>query len=492
MYISDVNHNYIIVEGIENFTSGLLFPHNIHYNGHPIGLPFSMSLMKEVIKNQALLENCTVISSFGHNGRFALLALDCVTIIKGVSLENTLLSNKNYKGIVIANDGMSTIVSVNGQYGFIDGPVEEQVGDSILVSPVELGTSKLEITRFSRVVVADSSADRYFEASSSINDFLSKEEDSVISQDDNDTIEWLLDNTTGISRRNINVVQLQLDLCYRASAQLDLHSFLSDNPHYFEERNFWLSCYKDEATNDAKLIIYDVGNIVMEVTINDRGMWITEFSHNKSKTNAQFLIDRNQKALVIPGRNVIIHPDIFVRDDYVETGEIILAQYEVAKKILFHLASSVKREKERAGIDYLILRELLAFQEQKEKEMRDQLSISINATDLRITTSVDSEKPAIEILNRPDVCKLFAMKDSDECHIELLRGEDKPLKAILKESEKEGAYLIEFFHGHFSPSELSRDGIEIRRQANINHLKLQQDAIDGFVYGKDEFDIFRK
>lgn len=492
MYISEVNHNYIIIEGIDSFTSGLLFPHNIHYQGHPIGLPFSMSLMEEVKRNQSLLENCTVISSFGHDGRFALLALDCVNLIKGVSLENTLLPNKNYKGTVIANDGTSTIVSVNGQYGFIEGPVEEQVGDSIHVSPVELGSSKLEITRFSRVVSAESRTDRFVEASSTINDFLNKEEDSVISQADKATIEWLLDNTSGITRKNINVVQLQLDLYYRASAQLDLHTFLSENPHYFEERNFWLSCYKDEATNDTKLIIYDVSNIVMEVAINDRGMWITEFSHNKSKTNAQFLIDRNQRALVIPGRNIIIHPDIFVKDDYVETGEIILAQYEVAKKILPRLAHLVKKEKERAGVDYLILRELLSFQEQKEKDLRDELSISINAEDLRITTSTDSEKPAIEILNRPDVGKLFAMKDSDECHIELLRGEEKPLKAILKESEKEGAYLIEFFHSHFSPSELSRSGIEIRRQANINHLKLQQEAIDGFVYGKDEFDIFRK
>lgn len=492
MYISEVNHNYIIVEGIDNFTSGLLFPHNIHYNGHPISLPFSMSLIEEVKRNQSLLENCTVISSFGHNGRFALLALDCSTIIKGVSIENTLLPNKNYKGIVIANNDTSTIVSVNGHYGFIEGPVEEQIGDIIHISPVELGSSKLEITRFSRVKIAEFFADSNFEASSTIKDFLSKEEDSVISQYDKTTIEWLLDSTLGITRKNINVVQLQLDLCYRASSQLDLHSFLSENPHYFEERNFWLSCYKDDGTNDTKLIIYDVNNIVMEVAVNDRGMWITEFSHNKSKTNAQFLVDRNQKALVIPGRKIIIHPDIYVKDDYVETGEIILTQYEVAKKILVRLTNLVKNEKERAGVDYLILRELLSFQEQKEKDLRDQLAISIDAADLSVTSSNDSEKPAIEIRNRPDVCTLFAMKDSDECYIEILRGDERPLKAILKDSEKDGVYLIEFFHSHFSPSELIRNGIEIRRQANINHLKLQQDAIDGFVYGKDEFDIFRK
>lgn len=125
MYISEVNHNYIIIEGIGHFESGLLFPHNIHYNGHPISLPFSMSLMDEVKRNQSLLDNCNVISSFGHDGRFALLELDCANIIKGVSLENTLLPDKSYKGCVIANDGMSTIVSVNGQYGFIEGPVEE-------------------------------------------------------------------------------------------------------------------------------------------------------------------------------------------------------------------------------------------------------------------------------------------------------------------------------------------------------------------------------
>lgn len=492
MIISEIKHNFIIVEGDGRFSSAILFPHNIHYNGSPVSLPFSLSILEKVKSNPSLLEKCTIVSNFDKDNKFSLLALDCSDIIQNVSLEGTLQSNKIYKGEVIAKVFGTSIISVNGQFGFIDGPIEEGIGEFIHISPIEAGHSKLDITRFSRAVLAGNSSYMIDEGTISIEEFLNKEELAVINENDVQIIRRLLDNTIGINRQNINVVNREIDLCYRPSSKIELHDFLSKHPHYFEENIFWLSCYFDEGTGDNKLIIYDVNNVVMEVIINDQGMWISEFSYNKSHINAKYLLYKNQNALVISGRNIIIHPDIFVKDDYVETGELILAQYKVAKEILYNLSQQVKKEKERAGVDYLILRELLSFQERKEQELHDRFSIKIGSDHMRLATSDDSEATVIEVYNMPELANLFASTDSDECHIEISRGKEKPLFATLKEAAKGDSFFIQFYHRHFSLSELASNGIEVRRKANVNHLRLQQNAIKDFVEGQDEFDIFRK
>ena len=98
MIISEIKHNFIIVEGDGRFSSAILFPHNIHYNGSPVSLPFSLSILEKVKSNSSLLEKCTIVSNFGQDNKFSLLALDCSDIIQNVSLEGTLQSNKIYKG----------------------------------------------------------------------------------------------------------------------------------------------------------------------------------------------------------------------------------------------------------------------------------------------------------------------------------------------------------------------------------------------------------
>jgi non-specific serine/threonine protein kinase len=493
MHISEIKQNFIIVEGDQRFSSAILFPHNIHYKGNPIALPFSLSILEEIKNTPSLLDKCTIISNFGNEGMFAILALDCSNVIKNVSIDNTLRSNKIYKGMVIAKNYGTSIISVNGQYGYIETPIAEEIGDYIHISPIEVGSSKLDITRFSPADTSGESTSIIGDIESiSIEDFLDKEELAVISENDKNTIQNLLESTPGINRQNINVVNREIDLSYIPSAQIELHDFLSKRPHYFDENLFWLSCYSDKGTGDNKLIIYDVNNMVMEVTINGRGMWITEFSYNKSRSNAKYLVDRNQLALIISGRNIIIHPDIFVKDDYIEAGEAILSQYDVAKVILYNLSQDVKLEKERAGVDYLILRELLSFKERKEKEFHDSFSIKINHEHLKLATSENSEATVLEIQNMPEIGNIFAPTDSDECHIEISRGKEKPLYAILKETTNSGTFHIHFYHSHFSLTELVDNGIEVRRKANINHLKLQQGAIEDFVDGRDEFDIFRK
>lgn len=493
MYITETKQNFIIVEGDSRFSSAILFPHNIHYKGYPISLPFSLSLMGEVKRNPSLLDKCTVISNFGQDKQYALLALDCSNVVKNASVENTLKLNKIYKGEVIAKIFGTSIISVNGQFGFIESPIVEEIGEPIHISPVEGSSSKLDIARFSRAVLSGESIYADEENDSvNIEDFLDKEELAVIRDSDKAIVQKLLNKTCGLNRKNINVINLELDFCYHPSSQIDLHDFLSKRPHYFEENIFWLSCYTDEGTGDNKFIIYDVNNLVMEVTINEYGMWVTEFSYNKSRTNAKFLVDKNQNALVISGRNIIIHPDIFVKDNYIETGELILAQYDVAKRILFQLSQEVKREKERAGVDYLILKELLSFQERKELELHDRFSIKVEPDHLKLATSEDSEVTVLEVVNMPDMANLFIETDSEECHIEISRGKEKPLFATLKEATMGGSFLIQFYHHHFSLSDLEKTGIEVRRKANVNHLRLQQNAIKDFVDGHNEFDIFRK
>ena len=283
MIITETKHNFIIVEGDNRFSSAILFPHNIHYKGNPISLPFSLSLMEEVKRNPSLLNKCTVVSNFGQDKQYALLALDCSDVIKNASVENALRLNKIYKGEVIAKVFGTSIISVNGQFGFIESPIVEGIGESIHISPVEGSSSKLDIARFSRAVLAGESINNIEENESvNIENFLDKEELAVVCDTDKAIVENLLNKASCINRKNINVVNLELDLCYRPSSQIDLHDFLSKRPHYFEENIFWLSCYTDEGTGDNKFIIYDVNNLVMEVIINEYGMWVTEFSYNKS------------------------------------------------------------------------------------------------------------------------------------------------------------------------------------------------------------------
>lgn len=226
----------------------------------------------------------------------------------------------------------NTVVGVNGHYGFIPGIIAAQVDEQIAVSVVVNSSNNLGFCQFAEAFsINPLSSERELD-SQSIEEFLNKEELSAIDEKNRTLIEWLLENVDGLTRRSINVLREELHISYSPTVQSDLHRFLSRNSNYFADNNFWVGCYRDFDTNNIKVIIYDNNNIVIEVCINASGMWVTEFSHDKNKSNAQYLLDMNQKALVLSGAKIHLHENSYIREDYIESGERIFAQYEIAKK----------------------------------------------------------------------------------------------------------------------------------------------------------------
>ena len=50
--ISEVLPNFIIINGEPEFSYGILFPHNIVYDGEEISLPFAKEIIKNILKEE--------------------------------------------------------------------------------------------------------------------------------------------------------------------------------------------------------------------------------------------------------------------------------------------------------------------------------------------------------------------------------------------------------------------------------------------------------
>jgi len=488
--ITNVLSNYIIVDGDPEFRYGLLFPHNIVFQGEEISLPFASSIMERIRANQSLLDNIQVLSRFGNDERDAILFFDCKYMFKELRLDEKLKKGAIYNGIVLAKSFDNTVIGVNGHYGFIPRIITAQVDEQIAVSVVVNSSNNFGFCQFAEASpISNSSSERELD-SQNIEEFLNKEELSATDEENRTLIEWLLENVDGLTRRNINVLREELHISYSPTVQSDLHRFLNESPGYFTDNNFWVGCYRELDTNNIKVIIYDNNNVVMEVYINASGMWVSEFSYDKSKSNAQYLLDKNQKALVLSGAKIHIHENSYICEDYIELGERIFAQYKIAKEMIPELKRTIKNLKEKAGVEYLTLKEFLSYQEEKEWEYNKKHSVMVGPNESEIaTTDRDGLSTGLRIKSDSNVTALFTIHDSDACHVELCH-DDKKIKAELIEDFSGHGYLIEFYSSHMSIEEWKNSGFEIRRRAGVRHLSLQQDSIDDFVYGNDKLDIF--
>ena len=488
--VNEAHQNFLIIDGEPEFSKGLLFPHNIIFDGEEMSLPFAMSIMKQLREDTSLLKELKVITRFGANQEHAILSYDCKGILHIPDYETTLSENTIYKGKVIAKTNNSTIITVNGCYGYVDEPNDNELDNIINVAIIRNCRNKFGFSRFS---IANSIEDTSISSgvSESIEEFLTKEELAAIEYDNKETIEWVLDNIDGITRKNVNVVREVLHLTYNPNTQSDLARFLSENPQYFAENNFWLGGYRDAETNDAKLIMYDSNDVVLEIQVNESGMWVQEFSHDRIKSNAQYLLNSNVKALVISGCNVILHENSYLCEDNVEIGNKILNQLSVAKDIIPKLKVAIRTLKEKAGVEYLTLKEYLTYQENKEEEYNRNNVVNIVGNEATITTSTSNGKTALFLNIASEVSSLFTEQDEDVCHIEITNNSTK-INAELKMNVDKTGYNIEFYNEHLNIDGLRKDGFELRRRAGVRHLTLQKESIDNFVYGEGQSDIFEK
>lgn len=492
--ISEVLPNFIIINGEPEFSYGILFPHNIVYDGEEISLPFAKEIIKNILKEELYLSDLYIISRFGKDNNNAILGYDCKNFFKDAYDENEIQLKENiiYKGTIIAKTLSETIVSLNGQYGYIKGIIEADINENISVSIIDKAKNKFGFCRFA---IADEYEDfeDIEEVSESIEKFLSKEELAAIEEEQREKIDWVLEKIDGITRKNINVIREKLHLSYNPDIQSDLARFIKESPHYFSENNFWVGAYRTKDNGDVKIIIYDSNDVVLEVLVNATGMWVQEFSHDKNKSNAQYLIKNNQKALVISGNNILLHEGTYLREGYVETGEKILNQLEVAKNILPKIKKHIKDIKEKLGFEYLLLKDFLKFQEDKEKEYNKTHVVKIAPNQARITTAIRSRMPstALFIDKSCEAHTLYTENDSEVCYIEVSNNE-VVTKAELVEDSLNNGYIIEFYGHHFDIDGFRKSGFEIRRRASVRHLILQKESINDFVYGNGTFNIFDK
>lgn len=488
--INEIHKNFLIIGGTPEFDKGLLFPHNIVYDGEDMSLPFAQNIMNQLRKDSKLLSNVQVLSRFGVNNEYAILYFDCKDIIHIPEYKSSFKENIIYQGKIIAKTQNSTIIATNGCFGYIDDPIDKEIDDVINVVITQNARNKFG---FCRLSVANKKEDIYAgnEYSENIEDFLTKEELAAIDDINKETVEWVLDNIDGITRKNINVVREVLHLTYNPNVQSDLARFLGEHPQYFAENNFWIAGYRDNGTKDTKLIIYDCNDVVIEVQVNASGMWVQEFSHDRIKSNAQYLLNKNLNALVISGSNIILHEKSYLCEDNEELGTKILNQLAVAKEILPNLKVAIKTLKEKAGVEYLTLKDYLSYQENKEREANKNNVIYIAANEATVTSSTNNGKTALFLNKATNVSSLFTEQDEDVCHIEIEKNSEKVYAELKQNTEKEG-YNIEFYHEHLDIDTLRKDGFDIRRRAGVRHLILQQHSIDDFVYGEGVLDIFDK
>lgn len=495
--VSEIHQNFLILEGGAEFSIGLLYLHNIYFDGEEMSLPFAKDIMKRLQKNTSLLKNIRILKRFGTNDEYALLSYDCKNLINAPSTTTKLSENTIYKGIVIAKTINSAIISVNGCFGYVDGPNAKNIEDTISVAIIKNCESQFGFYKFIEANEVENVDLENIEISEVVEEFLSQEELAVIENQNientewKEKIEWVLNNIDGITRKNINVVRYELHLSFNPNIQSDLTRFLQDHPRYFSDNNFWIGGYKDKRTNDIKFIIYDSNDVVIETQVNERGIWVQEFSHNKNKSNAQFLLNSNVKALVISGSNIVFHEHNYLCQDYLHVGNKILHQLYVAKEILPQLKKTIKSLKERAGVEYLILKKYLTYQENKEREYNRENIVNIPSGNAKISTSANKCETALSLDLSTNISSLFVESDEDVCHVEIISNSTK-INAELKMNENNDGYNIEFYNNHLDIEGIRKEGFEIRRRAGVKHLVVQKESIDNFVYGEGNIDIFDK
>lgn len=97
--ITDILPNYLIVNGEPEFCHGLLFPHNIVFQGEEISLPFATSIMERIRANESLLDNIQVLSRFGNDERDAILTFDCKNVFAELYLDEKLKKELSTMGL---------------------------------------------------------------------------------------------------------------------------------------------------------------------------------------------------------------------------------------------------------------------------------------------------------------------------------------------------------------------------------------------------------
>lgn len=503
--IKNTQSNFLILEGDKDFMYGILFPHNIVCNGEEISVLFSNAILNKIRLGQINLEsntNLIVQSRFGQNDENAILLYDCKDDFGELDLGDNLEKGKIYNATVLAISTGRIIVGVNGNYGYISASCNLNIDDEITVEVISPAPNKFTFGQFALAELKSNVYEEDQEESEEINSFLNKEELVSIGEDARLTIQWLLENIPGTTRKNLNVIKEDLHLTYKPDVQADLHNFLNnkETADYFKKNNFWVGVYRDKGTEsneqdggDVKLIFYDNNNIVIETQINDNAIWVSEFSHDKNKSNAQFLIEKNLNALIVSGLHIHFHEYSYLADNYRDVGERIFCQHEVSKKILPHLKKEIKTIKEKAGIEYVTLQHFIKYQEESEMELSNKKSISVSPNVAKLTTSdVEStSSTGLFVAHGHGLGNLFSPADGDTCYVEVVTDE-KSYKAELTEEKSGAGYCIGFYTQRFDISELIARGFDVKRRANINHLQLQQDSIDDFVYGYNDFDIFNK
>lgn len=354
--------NFFIIGSDGGFKKGLLFPHNITYKGDSISLPFAMDVLRKIEKEDYLLNNVSVLSTFGPANNFAILGCDCEPLLSTYSDNEPLSTNIIYEATVLAKTDTCTILGINGHYGYLSNIVIQQIGEPIKVMVVTVANNNYSFCKFmemgSNGILQNTASD---EQSQDISEFLNKEELATISDGDKTLIEKLLENVNGTTRRNINICRHQIHLSYNPNTQIDLQRFLKDNPSYFRDNNFWLGSYREQNPENIKYILYDKNDLVIEVLANSQGFFISEFSHDKNKSNAQFLLNRNSKAIAIAGYNLSFHSGQFYEQDTSEKSELIYLQYDIATSLLPNLKKEIRTLREKAGVEYLTLKEYINY-----------------------------------------------------------------------------------------------------------------------------------
>lgn len=485
--------NFIIIGSDDGFKKGLLFPHNITYKGDSISLPFAMDVLKRIEKEDYLLNEVYVLSTFGPANDFEILGCDCEPLLSMYSdNDEPLATNTIYEATILAKAGTCTILGVNGHYGYLSNIVIQEIGETINVMVVTITSNNYSFCKFREMdfngSLQDAASD---EQSQEISEFLNKEELATISDGDKTLIQKLLENVNGTTRRNINICRHQIHLSYNPDAQIDLQRFLQDNPTYFRENNFWLGSYREQNPEDIKYILYDKNDLVIEVLANSQGFFISEFSHDKNKSNAQYLLNRNSKAIAIAGYNLSFHSGQFYEQDASEKSELIYLQYDIATVLLPNLKKEIRTLKEKAGVEYLSLKEYLNYQQQQEQLLHDSNCVIVGSNVATITTSSNDTTTALFLPKEKVNASCLFSDNEDVCHVDIQFGLDKPIHGYIKESEYENGYVLNFYNTHSSLESFRKIGFELRKRTS-RHLKLQKDSIDDFVFSREGFDIFDK
>lgn len=493
---SNIYPNFVIVEGSSEYQKGVLLPHNITYREQEISLPFALSIIRRIQQDKIPLSSFSILSRFGYAQEFAMLRYDATELLEDNDSQEELKESVHYKGTVLARTPFAAIIGVNGQYGYVSkNNLLDDNSTEIEVCLIENSVSHNQFcfSEFAQIrPKIDAGNILNEQVVETIETFFESDELAVIKEEEKANVKRLLDKCPWISRKNINVVKHELHFTYRKDSHPDLSLFLCEKPNYFKENNFWLSSYKKE--DKIRIILYDKNNLTIEAIVLGNGFWITEFSHDKNKTNAQWLLNHNSKSIAIAGRNLFFHDNFYTSYEFEELGEKVFSQFKIATEILPKLKKEIKTLKEKAGIEYITLKKYLEFQEKKENTLSKEHSVTVGSGVAKITSPDGKFSTSLLLIpNNLNCSVLYSEKDSDECYVQVeTETEKKPIKGILQESLQSNGYLLSFHHNHLDLNSLIKSGFELRRRPGTRHLKLQQESINNFVHGNNSFDIFDK